>query len=135
MPLNAYLNFPGNTREAVLYYASVFGLDEPQIITFGEHSAEGIPSEAKDLVMHARLEIEGSSLMFSDVFPGMPFQQGSNFSLALVTKDEQLLAHSFDQLKQGGEVQMELQETSWTKLYGAVIDKFGVAWQFNYDQS
>lgn len=136
MPLNAYLNFDGNTREVVLYYASVFGLEEPQIMTFGEVSPEGIPPEAQNLVMHARLEIAGGVLMFSDTFPGMgmPFQQGNNFSLAIVTKDEQLLTDSFHKLKEGGQVVMELQETPWTKMYGSVIDKYGIEWQFNYDQ-
>jgi PhnB protein len=28
---------------------------------------------------------------------------------------------------------MELQETFWSKLYGQVTGKFGIHWQFNYD--
>ena len=37
-------------------------------------------------------------------------------------------------LEDGGTVGMDLQETFWSKLYGYVIDKFGVGWQFNYDE-
>jgi PhnB protein len=39
----------------------------------------------------------------------------------------------YEQLKDGGTVGMELQETSRSKLYGQVTDKFGIHWQFNYD--
>lgn len=61
--------------------------------------------------MHTRLDIFGSNVMFSDVFPGMPFVVGNNISLALVTEDIEVLQSAFGKLKEGGKVGMELQET------------------------
>lgn len=133
MPLNAYLNFDGNTREVVLYYAQVFGLPEPQLLTFGSNPDHPLPPGSEDLIMHARLTIAGSDLMFSDTFPGMPFQQGNNFSLAYVSKDENAIRDAFGKLKDGGSVQLELQETPWSKCYGQVTDKYGIQWQFSLE--
>lgn len=90
MSIDVYLNFNGNCRQAAEFYAEVFGVERPQIMTFGETPPDPnftLPEEAKDLVMHTRLNIEGSNVMFSDVFPGMPFVEGNNISLSVVSKD------------------------------------------------
>lgn len=136
MAVDVYINFNGNCREAVTFYAEVFGAEPPHIMSFGDtppDPAFPLPEEAKDLVMHARLNINGSTVMFSDVFPGMPFIVGNNISLSIVTKDIDEVKSLFDKLKEGGKVGMELQETFWSKCYGSVIDQFGIEWQFNYD--
>jgi PhnB protein len=135
MAVNAYLNFNGNCREAVEFYAEVFGTEKPEIMTFGDpppSSEYPLPEEAKNLVMHTRLNITGSNVMFSDVFPGMPFTVGNNISLAIISKNLDELQSYFSKLKEGGTVGMELQETFWSKCYGSVTDKFGIVWQFNY---
>lgn len=136
MAVDVYINFNGNCREAVTFYAQVFGAEQPHIMSFGDtppDPAFPLPEEAKDLVMHARLNINGSTVMFSDVFPGMPFIVGNNISLSIVTKDIDEVKSLFDKLKEGGKIGMELQETFWSKCYGSVIDQFGIEWQFNYD--
>ncbi len=77
MAVDAYLNFNGNCREAVEFYAQVFGTEEPKLMTFGQappNPEYPLPEEAKNLIMHTRLTIFGSNVMFSDTFPGMPFR-------------------------------------------------------------
>ncbi|MGM0876017.1 MAG: VOC family protein [Bacillota bacterium] len=136
MSVDVYLNFNGNCREAVEFYAQVFGTEKPQIMTFGETPPDpnfNLPEEAKNLVMHTRLNISGSNVMFSDVFPGMSYVEGNNISLSIVSKNLDEIKSSFDNLKEGGTVGMDLQETFWSKCYGQVTDKFGINWQFNYD--
>lgn len=136
MSVNAYLNFNGNCREAVEFYAEVFETEAPHIMSIGEnppHPEFTLPDEAKNLVMHTRLTIDGSNIMFSDVFPGMPFVEGTNITLAIVNNNMEELKTRFHKLKEGGKVDMELQETFWSKLYGQVTDKFGIQWQFNYE--
>jgi PhnB protein len=105
-------------------------------MTFGEAPPPPdytLPEEAKDLVMHSRLQISGSNVMFSDVFPGMPFVQGNNISLAVVSSNLDNIQSYFHSLKEGGTVRMELQETFWSKCYGSLVDKFGIEWQFSHD--
>ncbi|HVI42144.1 MAG TPA: VOC family protein [Anaerovoracaceae bacterium] len=58
---------------------------------------------------------------------------GNNISLVLRSDDVDELKTMFNQLKEDGNVTMELQETFWSKCYGFVIDKFGIGWQLSYD--
>ena len=39
----------------------------------------------------------------------------------------------FAALKDGGEVEMELEETFWAKRFGMLHDRWGVKWMFNVD--
>lgn len=134
MALQVYFVLNGNAKEAIDFYSGVFG-SEAKIMTFGEAPPQPgyqLPEEAKDRIMHAHLEIEGNIVMFSDTFPGQPYTVGNNITLAIVTEDLDKLQRYYDQLKEGGKVGMELQETFWSKAYGQVTDKFGVEWQLNY---
>ena len=136
MSVDVYLVFNGNCREAVEFYAMVFKTEKPQIMTFGESPQNPeyqLPEEAKDLVMHTRLNINGSNVMFSDTFPGQPHVVGNNVTLALISKNIDDLKSWYEQLKDGGTVGMELQETFWSKHYGNVPTDFGIHWQINYD--
>jgi PhnB protein len=136
MAVDVYLNFNGNCREAAEFYAEVFGTEKPEIMTFGEAPPNPdyqLPEEAKDLVMHTRLNISGSNVMFSDVFPGQPFVAGNNISLAFVSDNQDEIKSAFSNLSDGGTVRMELQETFWSKSYGSLKDKFGIEWQFSHE--
>ncbi|WP_319507599.1 VOC family protein [uncultured Methanolobus sp.] len=136
MSVVAYINFDGNCREAVEYYAGVFGTEKPQIMSFKDAPADiGFPvtEETKDLVMHTSLDIEGGTVMFSDVPPGMALSIGNNIGLLITSKNMDSIRSMFNKLKADGTVGMDLQETFWAKLYGYVIDKFGIGWQFMFD--
>jgi PhnB protein len=83
--------------------------------------------------MHTFLIISDSMVMFSDVPPGMPFTQGNNISLTVVSKDENVIRSAYEKLKEGGTVLMELQQTFWSKCYASVTDKFGIIWQLSLE--
>ncbi|WP_419961300.1 VOC family protein [Psychrobacillus sp. BM2] len=136
MAVDVYLTFNGNCREAAEFYAEVFKTEKPEIMTFGDSPQNPdyvLPEEAKDLVLHTRLNINGSNVMFSDTFPGSPFVAGNNISLAFVSKEEDMVKSAFNALKEGGKVSMDLQETFWSKCYGSLRDKFGIEWQFSHE--
>lgn len=102
-------------------------------MTDGSVHSDEIPEAAKDLVMHTYLEIAGSKLMISDDYPGSPYSQGNNFTLAYVSNDEAAIRSAFEKLKDGGTVELELQETPWSKAYGMLTDKFNIKWQFSHE--
>ncbi|MCL6458542.1 MAG: VOC family protein, partial [Gorillibacterium sp.] len=136
MAIDVYMYFNGNCREVVDFYAQVFETDKPRIMTYGEAPPSPefvLPEEAKNLIMHAQLNIVGSNVMFSDVFPGSPFIAGNNISLTIVNNNIETIKVLFNKLKEGGKVSMELQETFWSKCYGSLKDKFGIDWQLSYD--
>ncbi|MDW0117047.1 VOC family protein [Sporosarcina thermotolerans] len=137
MAIDVYLTFNGNCRQAAEFYAEVFNTEKPQIMTFGEAPKDpnySLPEEAKDLVLHTRLDINGSNVMFSDTFPGSHFVQGNNVSLAFVSNDMEEIKRVFGRLKEGGKVAMDLQETFWSKSYGSLRDQFGIEWQLSYEE-
>ncbi|HJV45511.1 MAG TPA: VOC family protein [Bacillota bacterium] len=138
MAIDIYINFNGNCREAVEFYVEVFGTEKPQFMTFGDappNPESKLPEEAKQLIMHTQLKINGGNVMFSDTFPGMPFVSGNNISLVIASKNLDKMKSYFAKLKVDGTVQMDLQETFWSKCYGYLTDKFGIGWQFNYDSN
>ena len=134
MAVNAYLNFNGNCREALAFYADVFHTKLPKITTYGDQ-ANGypMPDAMKALVMHAEMRIMGDTVMFSDVPGDMPFTIGNNVRLTLISDDAEALQSAFAKMKAGGEVLMDLQPTFWSSLYGYVVDRFGVGWQISHE--
>lgn len=136
MSLSLFVNFNGNCREAVTFYAGVFGLPVPNFMAFGDGPPDpnfSIPDGAKDLVMYTSLKIAGGDVMFSDTWPEMPVVVGSNVSLTLGSTDEAEIRSWFEKLEEGGSVDMPLQETFWSRCYGSLTDKFGVMWQVSHD--
>jgi PhnB protein len=136
MAVQAYVNFQGECRAAVRFYADVFGVPEQKVMTFGDvppDPAFPLDAAAKKLVMHTFLEIAGSTVMFSDVPPGMAFSKGNNISLVVTTKDAAEVRRVWGRLTEGGTVGMELGETFWSKLYGFVTDKYGIGWQLSLE--
>ncbi len=136
MAVGIYLIFNGNCREAVEFYSEVFGTASDEIMTFGDHPSSDYPlsEEEKKLIMHTSMRISGDLIMFSDAFPGSPVTVGENVSIMVTSKDMEELKAQFHKIKEGGRVEMDLQETFWSKCYGAVIDQFGVSWQFNHEE-
>lgn len=136
MPVSPYFNLHGTTREALAFYADVFGGKVGMTISYGgmdDGNSMNLSSEELDLVAHADLLIDGTLIHFSDTPPSWPFEMGNASTLLYESASEAQLRSVFDRLAEGGQVQMPLQKTSWTELYGYVRDKFGIGWQLNLD--
>jgi len=105
----------------------------PADVTFKFAKAFPLPKRAKTLSCATRT-IKGSSIMFSDAYPGSPFVLGDNISLIVASDDVQEIETWFSGLSNEETVIKELQETFWSKRYSFVQDKFGVGWQFNHQE-
>ena len=97
---------------------------------------KGIPKEAKDRIMHARLAKGSMVLMAADSMPGMspPLQLGNNFSLNVNCESIQEVDKFFTALSDKGKVIMQPQETFWAARFGMLTDKFGIHWMFNLEK-
>ncbi|WP_195782442.1 VOC family protein [Priestia megaterium] len=130
--IHPYLVLNGNGQEAVKFYENALDAQVISVQTFGEmpkNSESSIPAEAKDRILNAHLKVGNTDLMFSDTFPGQPYQIGSQVTLAITVSHVEKSKEIFAKLQEGGEVMMPLQKTFWSPLYGQVTDKFGVTWQ------
>jgi len=127
--LNPYVNFDGNTREAMEFYRDVFG-GELTINTFGEY---GNPDPAvADKTMHAQLETgSGFTLMASDGPPGVEVKVGDNITISLSGDNSDELRGYWEKLSGGGSVTMPLEKQMWGDEFGMCVDRFGIPWMVN----
>lgn len=132
--LHPYLNFPGTAREAFEFYGRALGAT-PQFATFGDFHAvpEGDPSA--DKIMHGSPEATDLIRMYvSDVIEGMSpegYVPGTNVTLSLMGDDEAVIRSAFEKLSEGADVRMPLERQMWGDVYGQLVDRYGVCWQFN----
>jgi PhnB protein len=132
--LNPYLNFRGQAREALEFYASVFGGDVV-VSTFGEFGDPPPGSEGSD-VMHGQLETPmGFTLMCSDVPSSMELTLGTNITVSLSGDDADALRGYWERLSAEGTVQFPLERQMWGDEFGQCTDRFGVPWLVNISQS
>ena len=138
--VNIYLNFPGNTEEAFLFYKSVFGTEfyGEGIMRFKDVPPSGempsMPEGVGNMVMHVGLPIlDGHILMGSDAPSQMGFKvnMGNNVYISLQPDTRRETRKLFNALSEGGVVEQELQDMFWGDYYGSLKDKFGVLWMFN----
>ena len=130
--MNVYLNFDGNCREAMQFYAKCLD-GELHLMTFADAPFDS-PKEAKDRILHAKLTKGAVVLMASDTMPGMAFERGNNFSVSIDCDNAQEVDKLFAAIGDKGKVTMPVQDTFWNAHFGMVVDKFGVGWMFNYDK-
>ncbi len=137
MAVDVFLNFDGNCREAVEFYAKVFDCDQPKFMTFGDmppvENFPPISDELKTRILYTALNISGSTMMFSDITPEMKFVPGNNVNLTVGSKDKEDIKRWFERLKDGASVHMEPQKTFWSDCYAMLVDKFGIPWQLSHD--
>ena len=128
--LNPYINFSGNTQEAMEFYKSVFG-GELTLSKFSEFPQMEVPEGYEDKIMHAQLVSGDITIMASEGKPGGEVVKGDNFSLSLSGDDEEELTKLFEALGEGGQVTMPLEKQMWGDTFGMIIDKFGISWMVN----
>lgn len=130
--LTPYLIMDGNAKEAIQFYETALDAKVLFSQTFGEMPENPdfpTPTEAKDRIGHAMLQVGESNLMFSDTFPGQPLQKGDNVTICITTKDAEKSKQFYEALSQGGQVKMPFQETFFSPAFGEVTDKFGITFQ------
>jgi PhnB protein len=129
--LNPYLNFNGDARQALEFYASVFG-GELTLSTFGEFGAQGTPDA--DRIMHGQLETTaGFTIMAADVTSEMQFEAPAGFSVSL-SGDDNALRGYWEKLSSAGTVIMPFEKQAWGDEFGMCADQFGVPWLVNITQ-
>lgn len=137
----SYLNFPGNTEEVFNFYKKVFRSEFSGrgIQHFGDIPAEaGHPpvSEAiKKMVLHVELPILGGYVLMGTDAPkemGFTLTTGNNMHISLEPETREEAKRIFDELSEGGNVTMPLQDMFFGSYFGEFTDKYGINWMVNY---
>jgi PhnB protein len=129
--LNTYLIFDGVCAEAMRFYERTLG-GKLDLITHAQSPvAADTPAGNADRIMHARLTMDGGTLMASDAMAGHHHEGMHGFSLTLVYPTAEDARRIFDALGQGGRVTMPIQKTFWAEAFGMLVDRFGTPWMIN----
>jgi PhnB protein len=124
--LNPYLNFNGTAKQAMEFYASVFGGK----LTMTSYAEMGAPDTADaDRIMHAMLETDaGYTLMAADLPSTMEYQPMAGCSVSISGDDAEMLRGYWDKLSASGTATMPMQKQAWGDEFGMCVDQFGVSW-------
>ena len=120
--LAPYLTFPGNCREAMTFYADCLGGQIVTLQTYAESPLD-TPDEYADQLFNSELRAEEVCIRASDCLPPYETEPGSNFSLFVSFSDRSEQEKVYQQLAEGGEIIMPLDDA-----FGMVQDRFEIRW-------
>ena len=128
MEVSPYIFFGGNCEEALKTYERILGAKIEGLMKHEGSPMEGqMPPDWKNKVMHARFTVGGHVLMASDAPPDH-YHAPQGFSISLSYPDVAEAEDIYNQLAEGGSVQMPFSPTFWAKGFGMCVDRFGIPW-------
>ncbi|MBD2865380.1 VOC family protein [Paenibacillus oceani] len=125
--ITPFLMFQGNAEEAMNYYTSI--IEDSAITSISRYGANQAGEEGS--VFQATFTLKGREYMCIDSHVKHGFNFTPSFSLFITAVTEEEIDRLFKQLSEGGSVLMPLGDYSFSRKFGWVVDKFGVAWQIN----
>lgn len=123
-----YVTFPGTTREALTFYAGIFG-GNVNLHTNADFGAAGDPDGIAHGVLDGPVALAGS-----DAAAGQPPVRFEGLMLSLLgTVEPASLQEWFDKLADGGKIIDPLAPKPWGASDGQVRDRFGLHWLIGYE--
>ena len=131
--LSPFVNFQGRAREAMEFYHKVLG-GKLEMYTLNEQGVSK-PAGPGDSIRHSRLEAEGALIFATDGHPDYPAKVGDNMGIALSGTDKDRLTKIFNNLAEGGKIQMPPARQPWGADVSWLTDKFGINWTVNIEKA
>jgi PhnB protein len=132
--VNPYLNFPGNTEDAFIFYKSVFGGEFSAFMRMKDVEGMPVPAGEEEKVMHVALPLNsGQVLMASDNCNASSFKAGNNAYISIHAESVEEGQKLYDALSKDGKADHPFQKQFWGSWHGNLTDKFGTCWMINYD--
>lgn len=129
-----YLIFQGTCREAMAFYADVFGGEVTMMMPADGAEGFEVAPEKAGWILHGEVRFDGGVLMGSDDIMGQsPAMAGCSVMMALTTVEDG--ARAFARLAEGGHVEMDYGPTFWSPGFGTLSDRFGIRWMISTDAS
>jgi len=128
MKLYTYLNYGGNCRQAFEFYVEHLGAKITEITTYGElPDPSSVPTDWRNAVVHARIEIGGTLLLGADIQPDR-FQPMRSAYLTLMVDSVDEAERLYALLSEGGQIFMPMEETFFAHRFAMLRDRFGTSW-------
>lgn len=132
--LNPYLNFDNNCREAMNFYKDCLGGELfLQTVSESPMMAAQMPPQMKDSILHSSLKSGDIIIMASDLSREKRLE-GNTVHLCINCNSENELNSFFSKLSSDGKITEPLADMPWGARYGALTDKYGKHWMFNFQK-
>lgn len=131
MTFELFMNFNGNARAAMEFYASVFKSQVENAMTFAQAPSDPnfpIPAGEEDRIMYASVKIGDKNIMFMDMGGEYSVTMGDNITPVIRIADRAEIDRIFALLADGGKSIMTPQKVWFSEYYSMVVDKFGITW-------
>ena len=127
MPINPYLHFAGNCRDAMTTYQSILG-GKLDMMRYAEMPDAPPDFLASDRIMHSALMSPFGDLQASDGPPGDPGEPQASVSVHLQAPTLAEGKRVNDALSEGGAVIVPFGPSFFTPGFGMLKDRFGAHW-------
>jgi len=132
MRTDIYVNYNGTCEDAFRFYEEHLGGKVVALMTHGAGPESGrLPSEWRDKVLHARLELGNAVLMGADI-PGAEPMRSAYVTLTLPTAQE--AERVYEVLAEGGQIFMKMEETFFASRFAMLRDRFGTSWMLLHER-
>jgi PhnB protein len=125
MRLDVYVNYRGTCEEAFRFYEEHLGGRITGLVRHTDQPNPNIPADWAEKVLHARIEIGGTTLMGADIPHAEPMRSAY---LTLGFDSEAEAERAYAVLKEGGQVFMKLEQTPFANRFAMLRDRFGASW-------
>lgn len=122
--LDIYINYPGHCEKAFQFYQEHLG-GEIQMMLAHNQPPASFPAEWKNPILHAILEIGGTTLRGADI-PGAEPMRSAYLTLNFNTEEKAEEIYAL--LSSKGEVFMKLEKTPFANRFAMLRDQFGTSW-------
>ena len=125
MKLDLYVNYRGTCEQAFRFYEQHLGGRITGMVRHGSRPNPSLPSDWKDKILHARIEIGTTVLMGADIPQAEPMRS----AYAALTLDHEADAERvYGVLADGGQIFMKMEKTPFANRFAMLRDKFGTSW-------
>ena len=131
--------FAGECADAIALYTHVLSARVEGVVRYRDMPGGGPIAERGAWYAHAELHIGSAMIMvadnvFCDRVSPVPAHAEGRGTVHLAFSDPDALREIFPRLAEGGRVIMAPHDTFWGAVYGALVDRYGVGWDFHHQK-
>ena len=122
--LDIYINYRGDCEKAFQFYKEHLG-GEIRLMLPHQQPPPGFPKEWESPILHAIVEIGGTSVRGADI-PGAEPMRSAYLTLNFSTAEK--AEEIYQLLSSEGDVFMKMEKTTFANRFAMLRDKFGTSW-------